>query len=202
MKRPLLCGFCAASKVSELREKQSQDSEQFPITDKLSSLFNADSNEQYGRRDNVRIFGVKQEANEDVYQNVADVAMKVVHQISKIDISICHRVPSRKLEKDEGPPIIVNVVRRQTKSGLMTNKKSLKDCEEKLFINDDITLLRVRLAEGLRLRADIKSVAMLNEKVVIYKTDESKITSEYLFTLYEWDPDFIYPICKTSLHFC
>ena len=192
MNRPLFCGFCAASEVSE----------QFPSTGKLSSLFNADSNEQYGRRYNVTILGVKEEADQNNYQNGVDVAMKVLHQISKIDISICHRVPSRNLEKDEGPPIIVNFVRRQTKSGLMTNKKSLKDCEEKIFINDDITLLRARLAKGLKLRADIKSVAMLNEEVVIYKTDESKITFENLFTLYEWDPYFIYPVCKTSLHFC
>ena len=128
--------------------------------------------------------------------------MKVEHQISKTDISICHRVPSRNLKKDEGRPILVKIVRRQLKRGLMANKKSLEDCEEKIFINDDITLLRARLAKAFRLRADIKSVAMLNEKVVIYKTNESKVTFEILFKLYEWDPHFIYPVCKTSLHFC
>ena len=32
MNRPFLCGFCAASEASELREKQSQDSEQSSIT--------------------------------------------------------------------------------------------------------------------------------------------------------------------------
>ena len=167
--------FCAASEVSELREKQSQHSEQSPITGKLSSLFNADSNEQYGRRDNVRTFGLKEEDDENVYQKVDDVAMKVGHQISITDISICHRVSSRNLKKDEGCPINVKFVRRQTKSGLMANKKSLKDCEEKIFISDDISLLRTRLAKVLILRADIKSVAMLNEKIVIPKTDESKI---------------------------
>ena len=31
MNLPFLCGFCAASEVSELGEKQSQDSEQTPI---------------------------------------------------------------------------------------------------------------------------------------------------------------------------
>ena len=97
---------------------------------------------------------------------------------------------------------IVKFVRRQTKSGLMANKKPMKDCEEKTFINDDITLLRARIAKALRLRADIITVVLLNEKVVIYKTDESKLTFENLFKLYEWDQDFIYPVCKTSLHFC
>ena len=59
MNRPFLCGFCAASEGSELREKQSQDPEQSPITGEFSILFNGDCNEQYGRRDNVRNFGVK-----------------------------------------------------------------------------------------------------------------------------------------------
>ena len=48
-----------------------------------------------------------------------------------------------QVKKDEGRPIIVKFVRRQT-SGLMANKKLLKNCAEKVFINDDITLLRAR----------------------------------------------------------
>ena len=56
----------------------------------------------------------------------------------------------------------------------MANQKSLNDFEEKIFINDDITLLRMPLAKALRLRANIKvHVVMLNEKVVNYETDES-----------------------------
>ena len=125
-----LCGFCAASEVSELCEKQSKEPEQSPITGEFFSLLNADSNEQYGRRDDVRIFGVKEEADEDVYEKVVDVAMKVGHQMSKTGIiSICHRVPSRNLEKDYGRPINVKFVRKHTNSGLEANKKLLKDCE-------------------------------------------------------------------------
>ena len=97
------------------REKQSQDIEQSPNTGELSRQINADSNEQYRRQDNVRIIEVKKEVDEDGYQKVADVVMKVGLQFSKTDISICHRVPSRNL-KDGGRPIIVKFVRRQTKS--------------------------------------------------------------------------------------
>ena len=68
----------------------------------------------------------------------------------------------------------------------MTNEISVKGCEEKIFINDDITLLRARLAKALRLRADNKSAAMLNEKVVIYETVEFKNTFENRFRLCEW----------------
>ena len=63
------------------------------------------------------------EADEDVYQKIVDVAIKMGRQISETDISICHRVPSRNLKKDEGRPIIVKFVRRLT--------KKLADVEQK-----------------------------------------------------------------------
>ena len=74
--------FSAASAISELLEKQSKDPEQSPTTGKLCSLFNTHSNKQYRRRDNVKIFGVKEEADGEVYRKIVDVAMKVGHQIS------------------------------------------------------------------------------------------------------------------------
>ena len=54
MNLPFVCGFCAASGLEECKT--------FPpsnYTD-FASLFCADSNEQYGRRDNIRICGVRE----------------------------------------------------------------------------------------------------------------------------------------------
>ena len=108
---------------------------------------------------------------------------------------------SRNLKKDEDRPI-VKFLRRQTNSGLMANKDSLDGCEEKIINNDDdITLLRARVAKALRLRPNIKSVAMVNDKVLSFKTYYSKITFEKVFK-YLNDPCFKYPACKTSLGFC
>ena len=74
MDRPFLCGFCAAAEVADLQSKLAKIAEKPQISGELSSLFNADSNQQYGRRDNVRIFGVEEAPYEDVYQAVIDVA--------------------------------------------------------------------------------------------------------------------------------
>ena len=46
----------------------------------------------------------------------------------------------------------------------MTNKKKLKDSENKIYINDDLTLLRARLAKALRQRQDVTSVNMINNQ--------------------------------------
>ena len=84
----------------------------------------------------------------------------------------------------------------------MTNKKKLKDSENKIYINDDLTLLPARLAKALRQRQDVTSVNMINEKIVEYQQNDKKIVFDSLFKLYEWDPDFVYSVCKSSLHFC
>ena len=150
MDRPFLCGFCAAAEVADLQSKLAKITEKPQI-----------SGEQYGRRDNVRIFGVEEAPNEDVYQAVIDVAENAGCQVSRADISICHRVPSRNVKPGQGRPIIAKFVRRQTKIGLMTNKKKLKDSENKIYINDDLTLLRARLAKN-----EILILSTLYAKVV------------------------------------
>ena len=49
----------------------------------LFSVIEADSIEQYGSRENVRIFGVEEEPGEDVFANVVSVAEKACVSITK-----------------------------------------------------------------------------------------------------------------------
>ena len=86
---------------------------------------------------------------------------------------------------------MVKLVRRETKIGLLTNKFKLKGFENRIFVYDDLTLLRGRLAKALRQRQDIASVNMINEKIVVYQADNFKLAFYSLFKLYEWDPDFV-----------
>ena len=57
--RSILCGFCAAAEAAELQSKSSETIQQPQISGELSSSFNADSNQQYGKKDNERVFGVQ-----------------------------------------------------------------------------------------------------------------------------------------------
>ena len=68
MDRPFSCGFYSASGFKEY--KKSPPSNNADIT----SSFCADSNEQYGRRDNVCIAGVEEIIGVDVYERVVEVA--------------------------------------------------------------------------------------------------------------------------------
>ena len=168
----------------------------------MSNLFNADSNQQYGRSEKVPIFGVQKEENEDLYQLVINVAKEAGSQVSRADISICHRVPGISVKVSQGRPNIGQFVRRQPKNDPMTSKEKLKKCEDRIFINDDFTFLRARLAKALRQRHNITTVTLSIEKNVVYQPKNSKTVIDSLFQLYEWDPDFVCSVCRSSLHFC
>ena len=112
--RSFLCGFCA---VEELKKIQcSAAGDQSPVIE-------ADSIEQNGRRETVRIFGVEEEPGEDAFAKVVSVAEKAGVSVTKNDVSICHRLPSG----GTGPkPLIAKFVRRETKHQLMKNKRNIK----------------------------------------------------------------------------
>ena len=69
--RPFLCGYCAFTQVEKLRKEAHGDSKVEETGP--SNLFLSDANEQYGRRENVRKFGVEEQTGEDLYQQVVDV---------------------------------------------------------------------------------------------------------------------------------
>ena len=129
MNRKFLCGFCAAAEIEKLKEEtveqvKSVDEVKVKLANNvdqnksgLASLFSADTVEQYGRRDNIRIFGVKENNDEDIYQEVINVAKSAGVNMNKSDISICHRVPSRSTVNPR--PVIVKFVRRELKHRVM-----------------------------------------------------------------------------------
>ena len=91
--------------------------------DDLSSVLEADSFEQYGRGEIVRIFGVDEYPCEDVFAKVVIVAERASVIIKSNDVSTCHCLPSG----GKGPkPILSKFVRRDNKHQLMKKKRNLK----------------------------------------------------------------------------
>ena len=60
----------------------------------ITTLFCTDSNEQIGRRENIRKFWVEDINDEDVHDGVEEVANDIGKTISKQNISVCHSPPS------------------------------------------------------------------------------------------------------------
>ncbi|KAK7458966.1 hypothetical protein BaRGS_00039022, partial [Batillaria attramentaria] len=129
--------------------------------------YNADANEQYSRRETIRIFGVPEskatisdsggdgaevtdDAGEDVEAKVLKIFQDCGANIKPDDISVVHRTGQRK--RRGGRSILVRFVSRKKKQEVMRAKKSLKDKGgyAKVFINEDLTPLRTKLLHYTR----------------------------------------------------
>ena len=101
--------------------------------------------EQYGRRDNIKVFGVPEQQDEDPWAVVVNVAAKIGVTISKNEITVAHRLPSRRGVLNLS---LQNFFDGKQKPRIMTKKKLLKvednAREPNIYVNDDITPLRAK----------------------------------------------------------
>ena len=123
-----------------------------------SQAFDVDRLAQYSRRENVRLHGVPETANENTDDVVIGIAHDMGVNISRNDISVSHRLPKSRTMSER--PIIVNFVRRNTKTALMTNKKTLRSIDRyrHTYVNDDLTPLRSRMLRTLKNDDEVKRV--------------------------------------------
>lgn len=88
-----------------------------------------DDLEQYSRKSNVIISGIKEQKNEsvnDLLDTVIKIGAAVSLKITDCDIDVCHRLRNRKNAKNQSRPIIVKFPRRLMKSELVTKVKKQK----------------------------------------------------------------------------
>ena len=100
-----------------------------------------DDLEQYQRRQCLRIFGVKEEQNEDTDKIAMEVSAKIGVQLDVVDIDRCHRVG--KPQTDKPRAIIVKFVSYRKRSEIFRSKKQLKGTG--ITIREDLTRLRHKL---------------------------------------------------------
>ena len=103
-----------------------------------SQSFEIDRLAQYGRRENVRLHGVPETANDDTDEAVIGIAHDMGVEIDRKDISASHRLPKSRSMPER--PIIVKLSRRNTKTAIMINKKTLRtiDRYRHIYVNDDL----------------------------------------------------------------
>ena len=91
--------------------------------------------EQHSRKSNVRIFGLKEDKNENVKEKVAKlISSKLDIDLQVKDIDAAHRLPQTR--KDRPKPIIVKLFARDKKALIMKNRSKLKSSG--ISINEDL----------------------------------------------------------------
>jgi hypothetical protein len=107
--------------------------------------------EQYGRRWNLRIFGIAEQSQEDVVKKVCEVSGQVGVAVTADDIEACHRVgpvggaASQRGGKGARPrAIIVRLKDRGVRDNILVNRKKLKG--KKISIAEDLTYENNRMS--------------------------------------------------------
>ena len=114
--------------------------------------------EQYGRRNNIRIVGLR---NDKPFETSQDTAWQVVNFINdKMDINISvHQIDiAHRLgpySRDTNRNIIVRLISRQVKFNVLTHCKELK--KTGVYINEDLTHTNQKVLSSMRLK-DPKTV--------------------------------------------
>ena len=112
-----------------------------------------DANEQYSRRESIKIFGIKEEKDEDVEKKAMDVFADAGVEVKPEDFQAIHRNgPPKKPGDTSYRPIMVTFVSRRKKQETMKKKKVLKEAEgyDKIYIHEDLTPLRSKLLKYIK----------------------------------------------------
>ena len=89
--------------------------------------------ENYSRNNNIVVYGVPIQENEDPLDLAVNLGKVVGYEINSKDIDTAHRLPSKKITQT--PPFIMRLVSRTTKSEIMLNAKK---CAKKKKLTADL----------------------------------------------------------------
>ena len=158
--------------------------------------------EQYTRKENVKIYGVKEQKDENVIDVVLGVAKEMGAELSRADLSVCHRLGKPNDNGDgrmKSRTIIARFTRRDAKTTFMKAKKNLRKKEEtkNIFVNDDLTRVRSKVFQELRRDPNIVKTWTIDGKIHYVKKGpngrEVTRTMDSLDSLHElgWTEDHI-----------
>ena len=136
--------------------------------------FDIDRLQQYSRRENFRVFGIAETADEKTNDIIVKVAGDMGVDITERDISVSHRIGKKMGTKPR--PIIAKFVRLDTKTAMMRNKRNLKglDGYKSVFVNDDLTTMRSKLVYELKRDESVTRVWTMNGKIMCIQEENGK----------------------------
>ena len=134
-----------------------------------------DEQEQYSRRESIRISGIKEAAGEDLATTIVKLGHDLEVNIATADISTIHRVGKPNFGPHAKPrDILCKFISWKTKDKMMESKKKLKGAagKEGLYVNEDLTYYRSKLAALARKAESTKYVFSKNGRVLCYLKDK------------------------------
>ena len=166
------------AEISDLKQSNSE------LKNELDDLKSkTDELEQYSRRSCVRISGVREAENENINEIVLGISSRIGANIAPSDIDRLHRV-GRKVGRGENQgarrtrDIIVKFTNYGARLAFLKGRKSLREQNASVFINEDLTSARMELAfecRNLKRAKIIKKVWTYNGNVFIEDNNDTRV---------------------------
>ena len=162
---------------------QQLESENINMQGKVNeSLIHANNNEQYGRKESIRIYGIPVSMNPRFENCKREVSMllrqKLGLYVEEGDMNAAHRI-GPIIEGKQA--IILRFFARDTKSTVMENRYKLKGTNIRIY--DDLTLPNRKLLNRLTNHKEIDQAWVSNGKIKAKTVDGYRFTAEILMDI-------------------
>jgi len=142
------------------------------------SLLASNDNEQYSRRNNVRILGFKPDEREDC-RNAAARFVKNILKVSNVsidDIEVAHMTAGSSASTANQrirPTMLVRFCRRDKRDQVIRSRRILKGSH--YAVTEDLTTLNVKTMNRLRNSADVRTTWSWNGKIYAMMSNGNKV---------------------------
>jgi len=145
--------------------KNERDDEREVLSAQLLKLsFQQDRQEQYSRRESMRIRGIPEKDEEDLADEICKIATAIDVPLKKEDISVTHRTGKKGVTPRD---VLCRFVSRASVTKLLSARKHLKDKDgfKSTYINEDLTTLRSRMLKLLKSNPQVKRAHTKNGRI-------------------------------------
>ena len=137
-----------------------------------------DELEQYSRRNCLVFTGIPENENENTDKSIIDIAKNVMKvDIDPRDIDRSHRIPGGPARANMKTPrnIVVKFTNYNSRKRVFDNKKELKGCKDRVFVNEQLTKYRSELfyeTRKLAKQGKIKQTWTSDGRILIRNHDD------------------------------
>ena len=150
-------------------KKQQNETE----TRSKQSLIKANYNEQYSRKNNIKIMNIREkqkETEEDLITEVCGIMQDKGVPLDPQKIMAIHRIPGKP---DAPKPVLVKLTNNNEKSKIMRKRSDFKNAGNRLV--DDVTKLNALLIQRLLEHSSIAQAWYFNGRVFGKTTDDKRV---------------------------
>jgi len=141
------------NKLNQLEEKKEQLCDEMVQKTNLL-VFQLDRQEQYIRRENILIYGIEEnkEDNNDGEKVLFKIADELEIDLEDNERQRVHRLGQRRRNNENPRPIIARLVSYKKRNEFFTNKRELKNIEgrQHVFVCEDLIPLQYRLVKYMQ----------------------------------------------------